>query len=138
MRARFPVIPAVLASLAVALALAEQGGARSAESVACSSKLTAGKVNLTGTWTAADQSYVLWQKGSCLWWVGGKTNSNVFCGSVFGSTVTGIWADTSERNNGTLTLSFDSEGQRLIRRSSTGSRFPAQLWEKAEMRGPTT
>jgi hypothetical protein len=140
MRTRIATIPVILVGLVAVLAVVEQGGARSAESVACSSVYKAGTANLTGNWssTTSDLSYDLWQNGSCLWWVGGKKCSTVFFGSVFGSTVTGVWADTFTGDNGTLTLSFTSDGKRLTRRGSAGDAFPGRSWTMTDQDRGTT
>jgi len=126
-------IPMLLAGALVALVLAGQGGARSAEVVSCSSTTASGPVNLTGTWTANDGlPYYLRQIGSCLWWAGGKAGFNVFFGTVFGSTVTGVWIDVFSRSStasGRLTLLISSRNTKLYLRSSTG-RFPASSWRK--------
>jgi hypothetical protein len=138
-----PPIPTLLAGtlvvlvLVLVLVLAGQGGARSAESVTCSSTTfprdAAGRIiNLTGTWTANGQPYTLRQIGGCLWWTGLQTRSNVFFGTVFGSTVTGVWTDVRSRASGTsgrLTLSLSSQNRVLLRRSSTGA-LPARIWRK--------
>jgi hypothetical protein len=132
-----PPIPMLLACAVVALVLAGHGGARSAESVTCSSTTLprdyAGRViNLTGTWTASGQPYVLRQIGGCLWWTGLRTRSNVFFGTVFGSTVTGVWTDVRSRassTSGRLTLYLVSQNTVLLRRSSTGA-LPARIWRK--------
>ena len=132
-----PPIPMLLAGALVAVVLAGQGGARSAESVTCSSTTVprdaAGRViNLTGTWTANRQTYALRQIGGCLWWIGGRTSSNVFFGTVYGSTVTGVWTDVRSRarsTSGRLTLSLSSQNTVLLRRSSTGE-YPARRWQK--------
>jgi len=123
MRTLIHTIPVVVASALTALALVGQGGARSAEVAKCSSVSLPSGVVLTGTWTSTDGLYYLRQKGSCLWWVGGKTRSNVF----FGSVTTGVWADIFAGTNGDLKLSSDPLGKRLSLRSSTGSLFPAKF-----------
>jgi hypothetical protein len=118
----------------VALAVAGQGRARSAESVTCSTATPAGSINLTGKWTASDgQPYYLRQIGSCLWWAGSRARSNVFFGTVFGSTVTGVWVDVLRRSSGTggsLTLLISPTKTALYRRSSTGV-FPARILRKS-------
>ena len=137
MRRLIPKIPMLIAGALVTLALAGQGGARSAESVTCSSttfpRNAFGRpIDLTGKWTADGQTYNLRQIGSCLWWAGGKAGSNVFFGTVFGSTVTGVWADVSTRSpiaTGRLTLLINLANTKLDRRSSTGL-FPATSWRK--------
>jgi len=122
----------------VALALAGQGGARSAELVRCSSTTppldSLGRpIDLTGTWTASDrQPYYLRQIGGCLWWTGSKAGSNVFFGTVSSSTVVGVWADVRRQlssSSGKLTLLMTSENSVLLRRSYTGS-VPARIWRK--------
>lgn len=136
MRRLMPMIPILLAAALVALALAAQGGARSAGSVSCSSTTSprdafGRPIDLSGTWTGDDrQQYTMRQIGSCLWWAG-RTRPNVFYGTVFGSTVTGVWADVSERSSatsGTLTLLVRSRDV-LQRRSATGA-FPARRWTR--------
>jgi hypothetical protein len=82
-------------------------------------------VNLTGRWTTSDSNstpYYLRQRGTCLWWIGGKGRTNVFFGSVFGSSVTGVWADVFAGTSGTLTLSIVSttpSRTTLVLRAST-------------------
>lgn len=114
----------VLACALVALAIASQAGARPVESTACSSTSPSGPVNLTGRWTTSDSNstpYYLRQRGTCLWWIGGKGRTNVFFGSVFGSSVTGVWADVFAGTSGTLTLSIVSTTPTTLRlRASTG------------------
>src|SRR5215510_4681442 len=103
MRRLTTTIPILLLGALVALALAGQGGARSAEFVKCSSTTwpldsLGRRIDLTGTWRANDrQPYYLRQVGSCLWWRGSKAGSNVFFGRVSSSTVAGVWADVSGR-----------------------------------------
>jgi hypothetical protein len=110
----------VLACVLVALAIGSQAGARPAESTACSSTSPSGRVNLTGRWAASDSTpYYLRQKGTCLWWIGGKGRTNVFFGSVFGASVTGVWADVFAGSSGTLTLSISQSGRTLTLRAST-------------------
>jgi hypothetical protein len=109
-----------LACALVALAIGSQAGARPVESTACSSTSPSGPVNLTGRWAASDSTpYYLRQKGTCLWWIGGKGRTNVFFGSVFGSSVTGVWADVFAGKSGTLTFSISQTGRRLTLRAST-------------------
>jgi hypothetical protein len=131
-------IPILLLGVLVALALGEEGGARSAERVTCSSTTpprdSLGRpIALTGTWTGSDRrSYSLRQVGSCLWWRGGTTGSNVFFGRVYSSTVVGLWADVRSRSSSTsgeLTLLISSENSVLSLRRYTGS-VPARSWRK--------
>jgi hypothetical protein len=133
-----PRIAMLLAGALVALVLAGPGGGRSTESVTCSSTSvphdSSGRlINLTGTWIGSDrQLYSLRQIGSCLWWAGGPSRSNVFFGTIFGSTVTGQWADLSGptiATSGRVTLLISSSMRGLLRRSFTGS-FPARSWKK--------
>jgi hypothetical protein len=132
------MIPILALGALVALALAGQGGARSAELVKCSSTAppldSLGRpIDLTGTWGASDrQQYYLRQIGSCLWWTGSKAGSNVFFGTVSGSSVVGVWADVNGRSSsssGKLALLLTSENSVLLRRSYTGS-VPARSWRK--------
>jgi hypothetical protein len=118
---------ATLAGALVVLALAGSGGARPGQSVTCSSTAPASRVTLTGSWRAADGPYSLLQLGSCLWWVGGATRSNVFFGSVFSSTVTGTWADLLTRRSGTLTLLVGPNTLRLA--AQTGG-FRTTAWQR--------
>jgi hypothetical protein len=129
-------IPVLLASSLITLVLASQGGARWAGSVSCSSTTSprdafGRAIDLTGTWTGDDrQQYVLRQIGSCLWWAS-RTRPNVFYGTVYGSTVTGVWADLTDRSpgtSGTLTLLIRSRNE-LQRRSAVGT-FPARSWKR--------
>jgi hypothetical protein len=122
-------IATLLLSALTALNLADQGGARSAELVKCSSTTpvldSLGRsIDLTGTWTASDrQPYYLRQVGSCLWWSGSKAGSNVFFGTVSTSRVVGQWADVRNRTrgtSGTLTLLMTSGNTVLLRRGPTG------------------
>ena len=133
-----PKIPALLAGALVALVLAGPGVGRSNESVTCSStsvpRDSFGRpIILTGTWIGSDrQPYSLRQIGSCLWWAGAKGRSNVFFGTIFGSTVTGQWADlstTTIATSGRLTLLISSSMRGLSRRSSTGV-FTTRSWKK--------
>jgi len=133
MRTFTRTIPMLLAGALVALALAGQGGARSAALVKCSTTIlprdASGRViNLTGRWQANDGTYSLLQIGSCLWWGGGQTRSNVFFGTVSSSSVDGEWADVFRGTSGKLTLLIRSSTS-LLRRSSTGA-FPATSWKK--------
>jgi hypothetical protein len=120
-------ILALLTAALVALALPGQGGTKASEGVTCSSTTqpSSGR-SLTGKWNANNGGgvYSLFQKGTCLWWVGGS--SNVFFGTVFGSTVTGIWADVALRKSGGLTLVLLSPNT-LIRRGSAGEFRPTRL-----------
>jgi hypothetical protein len=138
MRRLTATIPILLLGALVALALAGQGGTRSAESVKCSSTTpprdSLGRpIDLTGTWTASDRRlYYLRQIGSCLWWKGSKAGSNVFFGRVSTSTVAGVWADVRSRSSsmsGKLTLRMTSENSVLVRGRFTGS-VPARIWSK--------
>lgn len=131
-------ISALLAVALVALVLAGTGGGRSTESVTCSSTTlprdSSGRpINLTGTWIGSDrQPYSLRQIGSCLWWAGSQGRSNVFFGTIFGSTVTGQWAElsgTTTASSGRLTLLISSSNRGLLRRSSTGT-FSTRSWKK--------
>jgi len=129
-------IPFLLAAAVVALVLAAQGGARFTGAVSCSSTTSprdafGRPIDLTGSWTGDDrQQYVLRQIGSCLWWAS-RTRPNVFYGTVYGSTVTGVWADLGNRSagtSGTLTLLIRSRNE-LQRRSAVGT-FPAKTWRR--------
>lgn len=129
---RRPTRTAKVAAVAlVALAVASAGGADTADSVTCSSTVRPADafgrpIDLTGHWEASDGTYTLRQIGSCLWWVGRETN--VFFGTIFGSSVSGVWADVSTGASGRLTLLIRSNTS-LSRRASTG-RFPAVRWKK--------
>lgn len=127
----------------VVLAVVGQGGARSAETVTCSSTTpprdSLGRpIDLTATWFSNDrQPYYLRQIGSCLWWAGSKGRTNVFFGMVSGSAVTGVWTDvkpasTSTRTTGTLTLFMTSRNTVLVRRTSIAAgAFPAKYLRKS-------
>jgi hypothetical protein len=130
-------ISVLLTGAVVALALVSRGDARWTGAVSCSSTTLprdafGRPIDLTGTWTGDDrQQYVLRQIGSCLWW-SSRTRPNVFYGTVFGSTVTGAWADLTDRSpgtSGTLTLLITSRNA-LQRRSATGT-FPARSWRRS-------
>jgi hypothetical protein len=140
-----PHIPAVLACAVVALVLTGLGGARSAESVTCSSTTAVprdslGKnVDLTGRWISnTGRPFYLRQVGNCLWWTGDKARTNVFVGTVLVPTVTGIWTDVlsrSKRTNGTLTLLLTSQNNALlVRRTSTSGLFPAKYLKRSSTR----
>ena len=140
MRKLTSTISILLAGAIVALALAGQGEARSAQSVRCSSATpprdSLGRpIDLTGTWTANDgQPYYLRQIGSCLWWTGSKGGSNVLFGTVYGSTVVGEWADVrsrSARKSGSLTLLITAGNTILTLRTGTSTgALPARRWQK--------
>jgi hypothetical protein len=119
-----PPVLILLACVLVALVLVGLGGARSAESVTCSSRTVARdslglRINLTGTWTADEgPPYYLRQVGTCLF-ADAKDRSNVFFGTVSSSTVTGIWTDVrgkSPNTTGTLTLRITSRNTVLLPR----------------------
>jgi hypothetical protein len=132
------ITSALVLGAALVLALAGQGGARTAhttELVKCSTATppvdSLGRpIDLTGSWTASDkQVYSLRQIGSCLWWSG----PNVFFGSVSGSTLTGVWSDVRSRvsgTNGSLTLLITSQNTVLLRRTSSGALPPVKIWRK--------
>jgi hypothetical protein len=121
-------IPVLLTAALVAVVLSGQGATRTAESVTCSSTTRPpGGINLTGNWKSNDRKvYSLFQKGSCLWWVGGSERSNVFFGTVFGRTVTGIWTNVSSHSFDGLTLVIASR-RKLVRRGSAGGFRPTRL-----------
>lgn len=131
-----PQVLILLACMLVALVLVGLGGARSAESVTCSSTTVPRdslgfRINLTARWTANDGlPYYLRQVGTCLWWAGGKDGSNVFFGTVSSSTVTGVWTDVRSRSSnttGTLTLRITSRNSVLLPRRN----FPARFLRKS-------
>jgi hypothetical protein len=129
-------IPVVLACALVALVLAGLGGARSAESVSCSSTTfptdsLGRRIDLTGKWKADNgRLYYLRQIGNCLWWAGNRARANVFVGTVLVPTVTGFWTDVlsrSKRTSGTLTLLLTSQNTVLLpRRTTSAGLFPAR------------
>ena len=127
MRMLTRTILVLLTAALVTLTFAGQAGTRTAaESVTCSSTTVVPGVNLTGKWKDNyGQVYSLFQKGSCLWWT--SRSSNLFFGTVFGSTVTGIWADVSLRRSYGLTLVILSSGKTLIRRGFASSVLPTNL-----------
>ena len=130
MRVLVPTVLVIFASVLTALVIVDHSRAGPAESVACSSTLPPGRFDLSGEWTVpvplSPYRYRIKQKGSCVWWAGGKSGVNVFFGSVLGSSVTGVWADLLTGANGTVTFSVSTSGKTLFRRSSTGG-FPARI-----------
>jgi hypothetical protein len=122
-------IAILLLGALIALALARQGGARSAELVKCSSTTRlvdslGRRIDLTGTWTASNrQPYYLRQVGSCLWGSSSKAGWNVFFGTVSSSGVVGQWADVRSQTpstSGRLALLMTSGNTMLLRRGSAG------------------
>jgi hypothetical protein len=128
MQRRIATMATLLLGALTALALAGQGGARSAELVRCSSitpvlDSLGRSIDLTGTWTGSDsKQYYLRQVGSCLWWSGSVAGSNVFFGSVSPSGVVGQWADVrrTRGTTGTLALAMTSGNTVLLRRGPAG------------------
>ena len=130
MRKPVHFIPLLLAGILVTLSLAGRGQTTSAESVTCSStSRTSGATDLSGSWTdTSGQRYTLFQRGSCLWWSGAQ-GSNVFFGTVFGSTVTGAWANVSNRTSGAITFVFLAP-RTLLQRGSAGAFRPGRLTKR--------
>jgi hypothetical protein len=129
MPARSHSLLALLAGAMIALVIVAQGQTTGAESVTCSSAARpAGRViDLSGSWKDSTQrTYTFSQVGTCLWWAGGTGNSVVFFGTVFGSTITGTWADVSNRKFGGITLVIRSS-TKLIRRGSAGDFRPTSF-----------
>jgi hypothetical protein len=117
------VLPASAGVLA-ALVLACPAGARSTESVTCSTTAVV-LFNFSGSWTSDTAiTFALRQKGTCLWWVGRR---NVFFGSAFGFTVSGVWADVGTGQSGTLTVSLDPTKTRLYPGSTSATPFAAKM-----------
>jgi len=136
---RRKIVAVLLMVTAVALTLASDGAPRGAPAVNCSTTTVprdafGNPVSLTGVWVAQDGKYRLQQIGSCLWWVGNASSTNVFFGSIFKSTATGTWADVASGRNGKLSLAIDPQQRRLSRRAVGGDPFPAANWKRLTSR----
>jgi hypothetical protein len=96
-------------------------------------------VNLTGVWHGSDMgTYYVRQIGSTVWWLGlsrdqGRSNANVFRGTISGSTIQGAWVDVPigrvrTLTSGHLTLNGSPLSTELIETTLSG--FPVNTWVK--------
>lgn len=103
-------------------------------------RLPTSDVNLSGVWHGSDMAtYYVRQLGTSVWWLGlsrdqGRTNANVFHGTMSGQTIQGQWVDipigTEQRNltTGNLMLRGGPLSTELIQTTLSG--FPAMWWLK--------
>jgi hypothetical protein len=108
---------------------------------ATSSGPAGGAPDLTGAWRGIPDgaTYYIRRVGRNVWWVGlsgkpntstsGETFSNVFRGTITGSTIRGSWADVRRDDpplrNGTVTL--EVRGGTLVK---TRGNLPVTQWHK--------
>jgi hypothetical protein len=125
----------------VMLVLAGASGARPLES---HGRAFAADVDLTGVWRANDGgTYWIRQIGSTkIWWVGfsgspdtptmGRSFSNVFTGTIVGTTITGTWVDVprgTTAGSGTLRLAIKGSTA-LVKTYSSGG-FGGSIWRRS-------